>query len=76
VCVCACVRVYLCLTQKDKHRTHTHTFDEKELEYVEDHEQREEGVAVHVKGVAPLDVLLYRVRHVLPQKLVGHKPAG
>ena len=40
---------------------------------MEDHEEGEEGVEVHVKGVPPLHVLAVRGHH--DQVLVGDEPA-
>lgn len=52
------------------------TFDKEELEHMDYHEQREEGVAMDVKRIAPLHTLLHCVRHMLSKVPIGNKPNG
>ncbi len=52
-----------------------HTLDEDELDNMEDEEEREEGVAVDIKGIRPLDTLLDCVHHVLFEILVCDVPS-
>jgi len=57
--------------------THARTFDEEQLQDVQDEKQREESVAVHVEGIAPLNALIHKLRHGRALQIpVREEPAG